>query len=427
MLASRRVLGDMIKPNARARSKRWSEGRWNRSSGRRSRTSIARSRRSSRSRLASPLVFSSPHSGSTYPERFLAASRLDPLTLRRSEDAFVDELFLPCVALGAPLLRALFPRAYLDVNREPYELDPQIFDGRLPEFANTRSLRVAVGLGTIPRVVGDAQPIYRKPIPVAEGLGRIETLYRPYHDATESPDRARARMVRGGGAARLPLDALNAADVSGLDIVLGDRYGASAAPAVVDDPGIEPQARGLSGPPQQAVRRRLHHRAFRRARRRRPCGSNRDRAGALSRRAQDRPDRTVDRAARRSVRGGEGAGAANSAAIRSRPPGGGMTGGRKADADVAPQRDRARRTNREGGEPRQKRRPPCCHGGLQSREETPKEGICGRSCRTATISSLTAAACKSFLHPIGGRPLNSGHCGIPVDRIERSQLRNSLD
>jgi N-formylglutamate amidohydrolase len=132
-------------------------------------------------RLASPLVFSSPHSGSTYPQRFLAASRLDPLTLRRSEDAFVDELFLPCVGLGAPLLRALFPRAYLDVNREPYELDPQIFDGRLPEFANTRSLRVAVGLGTIPRVVGDAQPIYRKPIPVADGLRRIETLYHPYH------------------------------------------------------------------------------------------------------------------------------------------------------------------------------------------------------------------------------------------------------
>src|SRR6516164_6603758 len=133
-------------------------------------------------RLASPLVFSSPHSGSTYPERFLGASRLDPLTLRRSEDAFVDELFLPCVALGAPLLRARFPRAYLDVNREPYELDPQVFDGRLPDFANTRSLRVAVGLGTIPRVVGDSQPIYKQPISVAEGLGRIEALYRPYHE-----------------------------------------------------------------------------------------------------------------------------------------------------------------------------------------------------------------------------------------------------
>ncbi len=185
-------------------------------------------------RLSSPLVFSSPHSGSTYPGRFLAASRLDPLTLRRSEDAFVDELFLPCVALGAPLLRAIFPRAYLDVNREPYELDPKVFDGRLPEFANTRSLKVAVGLGTIPRVVGDAQPIYKRPIPVAEGLGRIEALYRPYHERLRALiERAREQF---GCALLLDCHSMptNAADVSGLDIVLGDRYGASAAPGAIE-------------------------------------------------------------------------------------------------------------------------------------------------------------------------------------------------
>ncbi len=185
-------------------------------------------------RLASPLVFSSPHSGSTYPERFLAASRLDPLTLRRSEDAFVDELFLPCVGLGAPLLRALFPRAYLDVNREPYELDPQIFCGPLPDFANTRSLRVAVGLGTIPRVVGDAQAIYKQPISVSEGLGRIESLYKPYHGRLE----ALLRRAKGRFGLAVLLDChsmpSNAADVSGLDVVLGDRYGASASPRVVE-------------------------------------------------------------------------------------------------------------------------------------------------------------------------------------------------
>ena len=185
-------------------------------------------------RLSSPLVFSSPHSGSTYPERFLAASRLDPLTLRRSEDAYVDELFLPCVALGAPLLRALFPRAYLDVNREPYELDPQVFEGRLPEFANTRSLRVAVGLGTVPRVVGDAQPIYKGPLTVSEGLGRVEWLYRSYHQQLRALiDRACARF---GLAVLVDCHSMpsNAADIAGLDIVLGDRYGASAAPEIVD-------------------------------------------------------------------------------------------------------------------------------------------------------------------------------------------------
>ena len=185
-------------------------------------------------RLASPLVFSSPHSGSTYPPRFLAASRLDPLTLRRSEDAFVDELFLPCVALGAPLLRALFPRAYLDVNREPYELDPQVFDGRMPEFANTRSLRVAVGLGTIPRVVGDAQPIYRRPIPIADGLQRIEALYRPYHAELK----ALIERARGWFGVAVLLDChsmpSSMADGNGSDFVIGDRYGASAAPWIVE-------------------------------------------------------------------------------------------------------------------------------------------------------------------------------------------------
>ena len=185
-------------------------------------------------RLAAPLIFSSPHSGSIYPERFLAASRLDPLTLRRSEDAYVDELFLPCVALGAPLLRALFPRAYLDVNREPYELDPQVFEGRLPDFANTRSLRVAVGLGTIPRVVGDSQPIYKQPISIAEGLGRIEWLYRPYHEQLRALiERA---LQRFGRAVLIDCHSMpsNAADVAGLDVVLGDRYGASAAPGLVE-------------------------------------------------------------------------------------------------------------------------------------------------------------------------------------------------
>jgi N-formylglutamate amidohydrolase len=185
-------------------------------------------------RLAAPLIFSSPHSGSIYPERFLKASRLDPLTLRRSEDAYIDELFLPCVALGAPLLRALFPRAYLDVNREPYELDPQVFEGRLPDFANTRSLRVAVGLGTIPRVVGDSQPIYKQPLSIAEGLGRIEWLYRPYHEQLRVlVDRA---LQRFGRAVLIDCHSMpsNAADVAGLDVVLGDRYGASAAPGVVE-------------------------------------------------------------------------------------------------------------------------------------------------------------------------------------------------
>ena len=93
--------------------------------------------------LSGPVVCNSPHSGRSYPAEFLAQTRLDLSVLRRSEDTFVDELFAEAVRLGVPMMRAHFPRSFLDVNREPYELDPRMFEGRLPAFANTRSLRVA--------------------------------------------------------------------------------------------------------------------------------------------------------------------------------------------------------------------------------------------------------------------------------------------
>jgi N-formylglutamate amidohydrolase len=185
-------------------------------------------------RLALPIVFNSPHSGRYYSPRFLDGSRLDALTLRRSEDAFVDELFAPCVRLGAPLMRANFPRAFLDVNREPFELDPLMFEGRLPAFANTRSLRVAGGLGTIPRVVGDAQEIYKGPLSIEEAMARVATLYKPYHQAL------RGLVDRAAGAFGLAVLVdchsmpSSMADGGASDFVIGDRYGASAAPWIVD-------------------------------------------------------------------------------------------------------------------------------------------------------------------------------------------------
>ncbi len=188
-------------------------------------------------RARTALVFNSPHSGRIYPPGFLAASRLSAAALRRSEDAHVDALFGPAAAAcGAPLMRAHFPRAYLDVNREPYELDPRMFEGRLPAFANTRSLRVAGGLGTIARVVGEAQEIYARRLPVAEALRRIETLYMPYHAALR-------RLVEGAVAAfgtallidchSMPASSTKATGER-FDVVLGDRFGASASPFLCD-------------------------------------------------------------------------------------------------------------------------------------------------------------------------------------------------
>ncbi|CCQ74340.1 N-formylglutamate amidohydrolase [Magnetospira sp. QH-2] len=132
---------------------------------------------------AGPLVLSSPHSGRAYPPAFVAASRLDPLTLRRSEDAFVEELFAWAPEKGIPFLMAHFPRAYLDPNREAWELDPVMYADRLPDYVNIASPRVAAGLGTVARMVTDGAEIYDRKIPFAEAQWRVRQYYEPYHAA----------------------------------------------------------------------------------------------------------------------------------------------------------------------------------------------------------------------------------------------------
>ncbi|MEQ8747486.1 N-formylglutamate amidohydrolase [Pyruvatibacter sp.] len=187
-----------------------------------------------------PFVLNSPHSGRIYPPAFLSASRLDALAIRRSEDSFVDEVFGGSPRLGAPLLQANFPRAYLDTNREPYELDPTMFHDALPPHANTRSVRVAGGLGTIARVVADSTEIYRSPLSYAEADHRIRTLYMPYHQTLS--DLLEDTFRRFGCAVLLDCHSMPSMagpmedDLSGTraDIVLGDRYGISASPALTD-------------------------------------------------------------------------------------------------------------------------------------------------------------------------------------------------
>ena len=192
------------------------------------------------SQVTCPLVLSSPHSGSIYPRRFLESARLDAFALRRSEDAFVDDLFSGAAELGAPLLRARFPRAYLDLNREPFELDPRMFEGRLPGFVNTRSVRVAGGLGTIARVVGESQEIYARRLSVEEGLNRIERLYKPYHVALRFLlERAAAQF---GFAVLIDCHSMPSVPAAGtagekrisMDFVVGDRYGTSSDPHFVE-------------------------------------------------------------------------------------------------------------------------------------------------------------------------------------------------
>jgi len=182
--------------------------------------------------LKVPLVFNSPHSGRTYPSTFLAASKLDPHTLRRSEDTFVEELFGFVTDLGAPLLHAHFPRAYLDVNREPYELDPVLFRDGLPHYANTQSVRVVGGLGTIARLVSESDEIYREPLAVEAALERINRLYTPYHDTLAA---LLLEAKREFGLAVLidchsmPSNPVAEGGAGRPDFVLGDRFGTSCS------------------------------------------------------------------------------------------------------------------------------------------------------------------------------------------------------
>ena len=174
-----------------------------------------------------PFLFASPHSGRRYPAGFLERTRLDATTLRRSEDAFVDELFAGALGLGAPLLSAQFPRAFLDVNRGMAELDASMFDGTLGVPVDAPSARVAAGLGVIPRIVRDGAEIYRGKLSSGEADARLSQLYKPYHRALAAlMEETRARF---GLAVLIDCHSMPSA-LSAPDIVLGDRYGASAAP-----------------------------------------------------------------------------------------------------------------------------------------------------------------------------------------------------
>jgi len=180
-----------------------------------------------------PLVFASPHSGRDYPADMMSAAVLDAQAIRRSEDAFVDDLIAAAPNLGAATITARYARAYIDLNREAFELDPGMFEDELPEFARARTARVAAGLGAIARVVSEGQEIYARKLTFSEARGRIEGAHRPYHAALE---RLIAEAHRAHGFAVLidwhsmPSAAAHAGGRDrACDFVLGDRFGAACA------------------------------------------------------------------------------------------------------------------------------------------------------------------------------------------------------
>ena len=190
-------------------------------------------------RLAAPVIFASPHSGRDYPADLLRKTRLDRHQLRQSEDSYVDLIFDQAPLYGAPLLRALFPRAYVDVNRAREELDPRMFADNLPKTADTRSSRVIAGLGVVPRIVADGQDIYSRKLYFADARRRLQACYDPYHTALSALI-AKAQTQFG---CAVVIDCHSMPSAGGapfrsgqapIDFVLGDRFGSSCAPFVTE-------------------------------------------------------------------------------------------------------------------------------------------------------------------------------------------------
>jgi N-formylglutamate amidohydrolase len=211
-------------------------------------------------RRTTSVIFASPHSGRDYPDAFLRRSVLDAQMIRSSEDAFIDRLLDPAPGLGAPLLAATVPRAYVDLNRAAEELDPALIEGARPVPHNPR---VVSGLGVIPRVVAGGRAIRSGKMTLAEAEARIARAWRPYHAALAAlMDESVASF---GEAILIDVHSMPHEAVEGASsraprpqIVLGDRFGAAADAAIVSAarrarsgqadarPGADPVATALA-------------------------------------------------------------------------------------------------------------------------------------------------------------------------------------
>lgn len=182
-----------------------------------------------------PYIFASPHSGRHYPSRFLAGTALDLAELRCSEDAYVDLLLPAPDDIGVPTLSARFPRAFVDVNRSPRELDAEMFSSPPSDRADSRTNRVLAGFGVIPRLAAAGRPIYARRLPGREGDARLRMCYQPYHEALRGLIDECVSIF--GTAVVIDWHSMPSHGACGqplADVVLGNRFGASCSPEVTE-------------------------------------------------------------------------------------------------------------------------------------------------------------------------------------------------
>lgn len=175
-------------------------------------------------------VFASPHSGTVYPAAMRADPALPDASLRSAEDALVDRLVAAGADLGATVLLGRMGRAWVDLNRDPADLDPALIDGATDGAV---SARTAAGYGVIPRLTGDGRPLYDRRLTLEEATGRIAGTHAPYHAALA--EAMHAAHARHGEAVLVDWHSMPAratqgsSGARGPDVVLGDRHGASCS------------------------------------------------------------------------------------------------------------------------------------------------------------------------------------------------------
>jgi N-formylglutamate amidohydrolase len=182
--------------------------------------------------LSGPVILASPHSGRHYADDLQADVVLPLELLRRSEDAYVDQLIDCAPEFGATTICAEFPRVFVDVNRGPWDLDPRMFADSLPEFVNKRSKRAASGLGVVPRIGANGHALYRRQMRFADARARLTRYYTPYQNAIK--DMLTEAQSNYGIAILLDMHSMPHVSAPGVDFVLGDRFGQSCDHRITD-------------------------------------------------------------------------------------------------------------------------------------------------------------------------------------------------
>lgn len=194
-------------------------------------------------RGALPVLLSVPHSGRDYPDWLVELARGGRQSLEPLEDPLVDRLVWRAVGRGTGAVIARTPRAAVDCNRAEDEIDPNMITGarRMRSSARARG-----GLGIVPSRTAAHGHLWHRPIDRSELERRLDCAYRPYHCALG--ELLALLADRFGCALLLDCHSMPATR-SAPAVVLGDRYGRSAAPwvmaeslAVAADHGFEASA-----------------------------------------------------------------------------------------------------------------------------------------------------------------------------------------